>query len=170
VGTLPYFISMRNLDVKIGGSDIEQLRRWHRQGKLNRSRGMAEKLFPKTPTPRMVARLIRRGVLENARLAAAVLVRGTRDDAPLLVRWDASFPTLFQLRMRGITATPISYATAHLSALFVKHFQRDSGGVFPPEALPIEVRRKILAEARLRDIRIRLKLTRLKRTENDEEI
>jgi saccharopine dehydrogenase (NAD+, L-lysine-forming) len=170
VGTLPYFISMRNLDVKIGGSDIEQLRRWHRQGKLNRSRGMAEKLFPKTPTPRMVARLIRRGVLENARLAAAVLVRGTRDDAPLLVRWDASFPTLFQLRMRGITATPISYATAHLSALFVKHFQRDSGGVFPPEALPIEVRRKILAEARLRDIRIRLKLTRMKRTENDEEI
>ena len=170
VGTLPHFISMRNLDVKIGGSDIEQLRRWHRQGKLNRSSGMAAKRFPKTPTPRMVARLIRRGVLENARLAAAVLVRGTRDDAPLLVRWDASFPTLFQLRMRGITATPISYATAHVAALFVKHFQRDSGGVFPPEALPIEVRRKILAEARLRDIRIRLKLTPLKRTEEDEEI
>jgi saccharopine dehydrogenase (NAD+, L-lysine-forming) len=170
VGTLPYFISMRNLDVKIGGSDIEQLRRWHRQGKLNRSSGMAAKLFPKTPTPRMVARMIRRGVLENARLAAAVLVRGMRDDAPLLVRWDASFPTLFQLRMRGITATPISYATAHLSALFVKHFQRDSGGVFPPEALPIEVRRKILAEARLRDIRIRLKLTPLKHTEADEDI
>ena len=108
--------------------------------------------------------------MENARLAAAVLVRGKRDDAPLLVRWDASFPTLFQLRMRGITATPISYATAHIAALFVKHFQRDSGGVFPPEALPIEVRRKILAEARLRDIRIRLKLTPLKHAEEDEEI
>jgi hypothetical protein len=71
--------------------------------------------------------------------------------------------------MRGITATPIAYATAHVAALFVKHFHRDSGGVFPPEALPIEVRRKILAEARLRDIRIRLKLTPLKPTEDDEE-
>jgi len=170
VGTLPYFVSMRHMDVKIGGSDIEQLRRWHRQGKLNRSRGMAEKLFPKTPTPRTVARLIRSGVLENARLAAAVLVRGTRDDQPILVRWDASFPTLYQLRLRGITATPISYATAHLSALFIKHFERDTGGVFPPETLPVEVRRKILAETRLRDIRIRLKLKRSKRAEEDEEL
>jgi hypothetical protein len=170
VGTLPHFLPMREMDAKIGGRDIEQLRRWHRQGKLSRSRGMVGKRFPKTPTPRMVARLIRRGALENARFAAAVLVRGTRKEQPLLVRWDATFPTLYQLRLRGMHATPISYATAQLVALFVKHFPRDEAGVFPPEALPKEVRRAILAEARSRDIHIRLKITRLKRNDDEEEL
>ena len=30
VATLPHFIPMRNLDVKIGGNEIDRLRRWHR--------------------------------------------------------------------------------------------------------------------------------------------
>jgi hypothetical protein len=115
-----------------------------------------------------VAALIRRGILENARFAAAVLVRGVKDDQPLLVRWDASFPTLYQIRQRGLVSTPIAYATAHLAALFVKHFPRDSAGVFGPAALPNESRKAILAEARSRDIRISLKLTRLKKKEDEE--
>ena len=69
---------------------------------------------PIASTPRRVAKLIREGILENARFAAAVLVRGVKDDQPLLIRWDASFPTLYQIRGRGLTSTPIAYATAHL--------------------------------------------------------
>jgi hypothetical protein len=167
IGTLPHFLPMREIEAKIGGRDIEQLRRWHRQGKLSRSRGMVLKRFPKTPTPRMVTRLIRQGALENARLAAAVLVRGTKKEEPLQIRWDADFPTLYKLRARGLLGTPISYATAHLAALFVKHFPRDLAGVYPPEALPAETRRTILAQAKSRDIHVTMKITRLKR--NDEE-
>jgi hypothetical protein len=168
IATLPYVLALRDLDAKIGGGDIERLRRWLRQGKLSRSRGMVKKRFPKTPTPRMVARLIRRGVLENARFAAVVLVRGIKDDQHLLVRWDAGFPTLYQIRLRGLLSTPIAYGTAHLAALFIKHFPRELAGVYPPEALPIEMRRAILSEARSRDIRISLKITRLKTRDEEE--
>jgi Saccharopine dehydrogenase NADP binding domain len=165
---LPYLIPVRDVDAKIGGNDFERLRRWYRQGRLSRSQGLVRKRFPKTPTSRHVAALIRRGVLENARFAAAVLVRGMKGDQPLLARWDASFPTLYQIRRRGLTATPISYATAHLAAIFVKHFPRSSAGVIGPAALPSETRRAILADARSRDFRISLKITRLKRLEEEE--
>jgi hypothetical protein len=144
------------------------LRRWYRQGRLNRSAGIVRKRFPQTLTPRRVAKLIRQGLLENARFVAAVLVRGMKDEQPLLVRWDASFPTLYQIRQRGLISTPISYATAHLAAIFIKHFPRDSAGVIDPATLPGETRRAILAEARSRDFRITLKITKLKKQEEDD--
>lgn len=165
---LPYEIPVREVDAKIGGNDFERMRRWFRQGRLNRSQGMVRKRFPTTLTPKGVAKLIRKGEFENARFAASVLVRGMKDDQPLLVRWDASFPTLYQIRRRGLIATPIVYATAHMAALFIKHFPRDSAGVMGPGALPSDVRRAILAEARSRDFRIALKITRLKKNEDEE--
>ncbi len=116
-----------------------------------------------------MARLIRRGVLQNARFAAAVLVSGVRNDQPMLIRWDASFPTLYQIRLRGLLTTPIAYATAHMAALFVKHLPRGLTGVYPPEALLAETRQAILADARTRDFRITLKVTRRKKTADEEE-
>src|SRR5205085_484023 len=41
VATLPRVIPMRDLDVKIGGNEIDRLRRWHKQGRLSRSRGIS---------------------------------------------------------------------------------------------------------------------------------
>jgi hypothetical protein len=170
VGTLPHFIPMRELDVKIGGNEIDRLRRWYRQGRLSKSRGLVSKRFPRTPTPRLVARLIRRGELQNARFALAVIVRGTRGEQPLQIRFDAAFPSLYQLRQRGLFATPVAYSTAHLASLFVKHFPRDEAGVFPPEALPAELRRAIFAGAKSRGILISSKVRRLKpRDDADDE-
>lgn len=165
---LPRVMPVRDVDAKIGGNDFERLRRWYRQGRLNRSQGMVRKRFPKTPTPKSVAKLIRQGILENARFAAAVLVRGEKDDQPLLVRWDAGVPTLYQIRLRGLIATPISYATAHMAASFIKYFPRDEAGVIGPSSLPAETRRAILADARTREIRISLKITRLKKIDEEE--
>jgi len=169
VGTLPHFLAMREMDVKIGGNEIERLRRWYRQGRLRAARKPVSKRFPQTPTPRLVAQLIRQGKLHNARFALAVLVRGRRGDQPLMVRWDASFLTLYQIRRRGMLTTPIAYATAHMAALFVKHFPRDRAGVFPPEDLPHDTCVAILRELRSRDVSLRLRITRLKRTEEEEE-
>lgn len=168
VATVPHFIPLREMDVKIGGNEIERLRRWYRQGKLSRSRGLVAKRFPGTPTPRQVARLIRRGILQNASFALAVVVRGIKKERPTLVRWDVTFPTLYQIRMRGILTTPIAYATARLAALFVKHFPRQLAGVFPPEALPAATRQAVLADVRARDVRIRMRLKRLKKSEDEE--
>ena len=106
IGTLPYNIPLKQMDVKIGGNEIDRLRRWYRQGKLQRSRGLVEARFPRTATPRHLARLVRRGRLHNARFAAAVIVSGTRKDKPLEIRWDVTFPTLYQIRMLGLGVTP----------------------------------------------------------------
>src|SRR3989338_5483667 len=154
-GTLPYFIPMRELDVKIGGNEID------------RGRGGR---FPQTPTHRQVARLIRRGILSNARFALAVVVRGEKRGEPLELRWYATFPTLYQIRLQGLPATPIAYATAHTAALFIKHFPRTLRGVHPPEALPAELRRRVLAELKTRAVRITSKTRRLKKPEDDEEL
>ncbi len=165
---VPYSIEVQNVDAKIGGNDFEKLRRWYRQGRLNRSQGLVRKRFPAPPTPRQVAKLIRAGILENARFAAAILVKGVRSEQPLLVRWDVGFPTLYQVRQRGLIATPISYATAHLAAVFIKHFPKGFAGVASPEMLPRETRKAILADVRSRDFRMNLKIRRLKAGEDEE--
>ncbi len=173
VATLPYFIPMRELDVKIGGNEFDRLRRWHKAGKLSRSRGMTRRNFPETSSPRAIASLIRRGILQNARFAATVLVRGIKrhpkkEDQNILLRSDAYFPTLYQIRRQGRFTTPVAYATAHIAALFVKHFPTGLEGVYPPEALPQETRRAILAGMRKHSIRITHKVTILKPDEDEE--
>src|SRR6202451_2894964 len=95
VATLPYFLPMKSMDVKIGGNEFDRLRRWYKQGKLSKSRGIVRQRFPETSSPRMIAKLIRQGILQNARFAAAVLVRGVKrgrkEDQHLLIRTDCTF-------------------------------------------------------------------------------
>ncbi len=173
VATLPRVISMRELDVKIGGNEIDRLRRWHRLGQLSKSRGLLPRHFPQTSSPRMIAKLIRQGILQNARFAAAVLVRGIKkgkkEDQRLLIRSDCTFPTLYQIRQQGRFTTPVAYATAHVAALFIKFLPRDLAGVFAPEMLPAETRRAILAGIRNNSIRITHKTTVLKHSSEDDE-
>jgi saccharopine dehydrogenase (NAD+, L-lysine-forming) len=173
VATLPHFIPMRELDVKIGGNEIDRLRRWHRLGKLTKSRGLLRRHFPQTSSPRMIAKLIRQGILQNARFAATVLTtgvkRGKKADLHLLIRSDCLFPTLFQIRRQGKFTTPVAYATAHIAALFIKFFPSELAGVFAPEMLPAETRRAILAGIRNNSIRITHKTTVLKQNSEDEE-
>src|SRR5271154_602321 len=174
VATIPYVIPLRNMDVKIGGNEFDRLRRWYKQGKLSKSRGIVRQRFPQTSSPRAIAKLIRQGVLQNARFAAAVLVRGTKrgkgkkEDERLLVRTDCHFPTLYQIRQQGLYTTPVAYATAHVAALFIKNFPRDLKGVFSPEKLPAETRRAIVAGIRNNRVKITQKVTKLKSDDPDD--
>lgn len=162
VTTLPYFIPMRDMDVKIGGNEFERLRRWYKQGKLSKSRGMRKKSFPPTSSPQKIAKLIRQGVLHNARFAAAILVdgvkHGKKEDARLTVRADCAFPTLYQIRQQGRYTTPVAYATAHVAAQFIRFFPKDLPGVFAPEMLPLEMRRVIIAGVRTHKVQIKFKV------------
>jgi saccharopine dehydrogenase (NAD+, L-lysine forming) len=169
VGTVPYFLKLKEMDVKMGGNEIDRLRRWYRQGKLSKSRGFVASRFPKTPSPRQVARLIRQRKLQNARFAAAVIVRGTKQDRPMEVRYDALFPSLYQIRQRGLALSPVSYATAQMVSLFIKHFPRDSAGVFPPGAIPLEDRQAIFKDLKARGIRVTTKVTKKKASDDEEE-
>jgi hypothetical protein len=173
VATLPYFIPMKNMDVKIGGNEFDRLRRWYKQGKLTKSRGIVRQRFPETSSPRKIAKLIRQGVLQNARFAASLLVsgvkRGKKEDQHLLIRTDCLFPTLYQIRQQGRLTTPVAYATAHVAALFIKYFPRDLAGVFAPEMLPVETRRAIVSGIRAHGVKITHKTTILKRDGEDDE-
>jgi Saccharopine dehydrogenase NADP binding domain len=174
VGTIPYSIKLRDMDVKIGGNEFDRLRRWYKQGKLSKSRGIVRQRFPQTSSPRAIARLIRQGVLQNARFAAAVLVRGVKhgkgknEDEHLLVRTDCHFPTLYQIRQQDLYTTPVAYATAHVAALFIKNFPRDLKGVFAPETLPPDTRRAIIAGIRNNKVKITQKTTKLKSDDPDD--
>jgi hypothetical protein len=171
--TLPYVTPMRDLDVKIGGNEFDRLRRWHKQGKLSKSRGIPRLRFPETASPRKIAALIRQGILQNARFAASVLVRGVKHgrkvDQLLLIRSDALFPTLYQIRRQGKFTTPVAYATAHVAALFVKNFPLGLEGAFAPEMLPLEIRRAILAGVRKHGVKITHKVSLLGPAEEEEE-
>ena len=169
VCTVPYFLKLKEMDVKIGGNEIDRLRRWYRQGKLSKSRGLVAARFPKTPSPRQVARLIRQGKLQNARFAAAVTVRGLKHDRPMEIRYDVQFPSLYQIRQRGLALSPVSYATAQVASLFIKHFPRETAGVFPPGAIPLENRQAILRDVKARDIRLMVKITREKASDEEDE-
>ena len=173
VATLPRFIPMQDIDVKIGGNEFDRLRRWHKQGKLSKSRGLPRQRFPETSSPRKIAALIRQGVLQNARFAASVLVRGVKhgpkEDEYLLIRSDALFPTLYQIRRQGRFTTAVAYATAHVAAQFIKNFPREFEGVFAPEQLPAEIRRAILSGVRKHGVKLTHKVTPLKPPEEDEE-
>ena len=161
VATLPNNIAMRNMDVKIGGNEFDRLRRWYKQGKLTKSRGLVRERFPETSSPRAIAKLIRRGVLQNARFAAVMLMNGIKRDAKedyrMLMRTDCLFPTLYQIRRQGLFTTPVAYSTAHVAAQFVKFFPRETPGVFAPEMLEPEARRGIIAGARASGIKITTK-------------
>ena len=176
VATIPYVIPLRNMDVKIGGNEFDRLRRWYKQGKLSKSRGIVRQRFPQTSSPRMIAKLIRQGVLQNARFAAAVMVhgvnrgKGKEEDQNVLIRTDCTFPTLYQIRQQGLYTTPVAYATAHVAALFVKFFPRDITGVFAPEALPLETRRAIIAGIRNNKVKITHKTRILKPNSDDEDL
>lgn len=152
--TVPYAISMKSMDVKSGGSDIDRLRKWYKQGRLRKSRGPVASLFMRTPTPRTIHKLLRRRILHNAHFAASVIVEGIADKCPTTVRWDAAVPSLFLLRRQGLLCSPIAWATARMAALFIKHFPCDQFGVIPPESLSIDIRRAILRDARARGFRI----------------
>jgi len=134
---------------------------------------MARQRFPQTFSPKRIAKLIRQGILQNARFAAAVLVKGVNHgktaDECLLLRSDCMFPTLYQIRQQGRFTTPVAYATAHIAALFIKFFPRELAGVFAPEMLPEETRRAILSGIRNNSIRITHKTTVLRHQSEDEE-
>jgi hypothetical protein len=172
VATLPYNITMRNMDVKIGGNEFDRLRRWYKQGKLTKSRGLVRERFPKTSSPHAIAKLIRGGVLQNARFAAAVLVDGVQHDPKgdykIAVRTDCLFPTLYQIRQQGLFTTSVAYATAHVAAQFVKFFPRETPGVFAPEMLEPEARRGIVAGARAHGVKVTSKIKKLRASDEDD--
>jgi hypothetical protein len=54
-------------------------------------------------------------------------------------------------------------------SLFVKHFPRESAGVFPPGAIPLELRQAIFRDLKSRGILVTSKTTKKKPIEDEED-
>jgi len=121
---------MRELDVKIGGNEIDRLRRGQAGETIEIPR-MAKLRFPQTSSPRMIAKLIRQESCKT-RDSRSSAVRGKKhgkkEDLHLLIRSDCVFPTLYQIRRKGLFTTPVAYATAHVATLFIKFFPAGARG------------------------------------------
>jgi len=99
------------------------------------------------------------------------VVRGVKKEQPMAVRFDVAVPSLYQMHREGLHGSPVSWATATMCALFVKHFPREEAGVFAPERLPVDCRRDVLADARSRGVKIAMRTKMLKpdvETEDEE--
>ena len=159
--TLPRFIEMNDLDVKIGGNEMDRLRRWYREGKLRASDDRVNHRFPDTASPAEVAELMRRGKLQNARFAVCVVVSGWKERRRVERQRCCVFPSLARLRREGVGGTPVAFATAQCAAVFVEQFPEHLAGVYPPEALSARVRGGILRGMGRRGFRFKSGTTRL---------
>ena len=56
-----------------------------------------------------------------------------------------------------------------MAAMFIKHFPRESAGVYPPGAIPLENRQAILRDIKSRGIQLTMKITRKKVSDEEEE-
>ena len=173
VGTIPYFIPMRDMDVKIGGNEFDRLRRWYKQGKF-RSRAAS---FASDFRKLLAAR--DREIDSSGSLAKrAFRSRGPGSRRETRQRQQRRraiagsnrlpLPDALSDSPAGPYTTPVAYATAHVAALFIKNFPRDLKGVFAPETLPADTRRAIIAGIRNNKVKITQKITKLKSDDPDD--
>jgi len=123
----------------------------------------------------MIAKLIRQGILQNARFAAAVLVRGKKhgkkEDVYLLIRSDCLFPTLYQIRREGTIHDAGGLRHGSCGGTLRQVFPAGARGRVRARDAPAETRRAILAGIRNNSIRITHKTIVLKHHgEDDEEL
>jgi len=160
VATLPLYLNVKNVDYKSGGAEIENARALFQLGLFRRDRIKVDgtKISPfqvfcalvrESPSPQKTIDFIRRGIIEEGLLSIAVEVVGTKQRRKKIVRKDIISPALTIITKKQPGATYISYPTGAATASFllaIPHIQRK--GVFPPEALSPQTRKRVLEQAK----------------------
>jgi hypothetical protein len=139
VATVPLFLVVKNADYKVGGGDVESATAGEGGGEV--------------PTPMEMRRLVREGVVRDARLIVSVEARGKRRRGSGPIVAHAVFPDIRSIMRRAPGATYIGYPTAICAAAFVSILPLvRKSGVLPPEALGKEARRSIIAELKRKGV------------------
>lgn len=158
VATIPRYLDVQHVDYKSGGSDIEFGKALFRLGMFRKEpvsvkgqRIIPLDLFsyiaPKVPTPKEMRQAIQSGAMANAQLCVAVEAEGKQYGKRRRIRAAAAFPDLRAITKVLPGATYISYPTGLAAYLFAKILPfLHMPGVYPPEALPEELRTRMLSE------------------------
>lgn len=158
VSTIPLYIKTKNVDFKSSGTDIDFSKALDKLGLFNKKAiefnggkiipiEFFSKIAPKIPTPSKMRQLVKKGVIEDAFFVLVVEVIGEEQGKRINVKSSTIFPSLKEISKIFPGANYISYPTGISAVSFSKIIpQIKSFGVFPPEALSSDIRKKILIE------------------------
>jgi hypothetical protein len=144
IATVPLYLPVKNADYKAGGKDVDY---------ALKGKGKGE--WPSVPAPDEMRRLVKDGVIRDARLIVSVEASGRRKRGKGALAWHAVFPDIRSIMRRHSGATYIGYPTALCAAAFalaIPSVKRK--GVFPAEALDATVRAGVLQRLKSAGARI----------------
>jgi len=172
VGTLPFYMKVKNISYRACGTDIDFGEALSRLGFLSKKPvkiyrekikpvDLFIKLAPPVPTPKEMIKLVKEGVIEDAIFMSVVEILGLQKKKKMILKNIVIYPDLTEIMKRMPGATYISYPTAVAAASFVKTIpQIKMRGVFPPEALSSKIRRDILIELEGYGIKVQQEFSR----------
>ncbi len=160
VGTIPFFIKTKNLNIKAYDSQSEISKFLFKSGLVSEKKIKLGKVkispfeflsivLPDTPN------IHKDKKLEGAVFGISVEVYGKKKNKLKKIRYSAVFPSQKEINQLRLSANFISYPTALMTKLFILSFPKiRRTGVFPPECLDKEVRESILDQLRNEGVKL----------------
>ena len=165
--TIPLYIKTRNVDVKIGGSEMRSARMFYKLGFMKNKPvkiGNVEvapydvllKIWPDVPGLNAMKKLTESGSLHNAHFWAVVEAKGYRDGGrKKVMKAIVQFPPQADVNKLYPGANHVSYAAGLTAAIFARHIPKmEKKGVFPPEALEKKARDSVIGELERNKVKI----------------
>lgn len=152
IGTIPFYIKMKNLDVKAYDNQVDIYKFLYDLG-LTSEEKIDFKGIKITPFEFVVKVLpevsfnFKDPKYDDAQFAFAVEASGKVKGKRKKIRYFVTFPKQKEINKLGLNANFISYPTALSAKIFAMAMPKiKAKGIIPPEALDKEVRRFILSE------------------------
>src|SRR3989344_510527 len=152
IGTIPFFIKLKNIDIKDYDNHVELHKFIYKLGIISREKikvgnveispfDFAKKVLPDAPFSNKDKKF------SSAQFAFAVEATGRIKKKKRTIRYFVSFPKQQEINRLKLKANFITYPTALSAKIFVLAMQRiKTMGIMPPEALDKDVRKFILSE------------------------
>jgi len=168
IGTIPFYIKTKYVDLKAGGSEMEFARTLFKLGLFKKRQvkigdamvapyEVLLKVWPDVPAPRDLQNLVAYKQLHNAHFWAAVEEKGLRDKKKIIKKAIILFPDQLAINQLYPGANYVSYAAGLSAVIFAMSISKiKEGGVFPPEALSDEIRSQLLEEFKKNNIKIEI--------------
>lgn len=160
IGTIPFFINVKNVDIKDYDNQFEMQKLLYSLGltsKKNIKFGKAEISpidFSAAFLPDIVKDITNKKY-DNAQFAFAVRAEGGKNRKKQIAQYFIVFPKQKEINKLKFNANFITYPTALCAKLFVMIVPKiKKYGVFPPEALDAEIRKEVLEELKKNKIKV----------------
>lgn len=172
VATIPLFLKIKNLDFKIGGSEMDFAKSLNDMGIFSKKKvsvgknkvspaEVFSKIMPKIPTPEDLGNMLKDGKVDNAIFVSTVEVIGKKSGKYTKMRSTVIYPTLKNIFKKFKGATYISYPTGIAASAFSKIIPKiEEYGVFPPECLNSKMQNAILDDIQRQGISIITQVSR----------